>query len=189
VPDRYIAQPFVASSPEAEVMGRSMLAFSQNLQAELIKPILPKHSLDDIDPDQWYPAQSWFDALKEIHETMGGQSSQALVALGKQVVESATMPPEIQTIADVLKALNIIHHINIRNVHPEEGYTLEQLGDQHYRIYVNTPSTTYGIYGYLWGMCARYCGDDEDFELEIVDNPNSEVHPGMAFELKWGKYI
>jgi len=187
--ERYVAKPFVAGSPEALVIGQTVLAFSQNLEAEVIAPLLPKHGLGDVDPEKWYPHQAWMDVLKDVNDHFGGRASQAFVAFGKQVVENVVMPPEIQTIPDVLNALHAIHHLNLQNVPEDEGYVVEQLGDKHYMVYENTPNPSYAIYGFIWGLVARYCPDDEDFVVEIVDNPKPAETPGTAFEIQWGEGV
>jgi hypothetical protein len=180
----YTAKPFVAGTPEAEVLGQTVLAFAENLRADLIKPLLPKHGLDNIQPDKWYPHQSWMNVLKEIQEMPG--SSEMFVAFGKQVVKSAAMPPEMKTIPDALNALHDIHHMNLRNIPPEEGYVVEQKGPKHYYVYENTPNPSDAIYGFIWGLCARFKQPGESFSVTPRENPNSHQTPGQLFEVKWG---
>lgn len=185
----YVAKPFVAGTPQAEVIGQVVLAFSQNLEAAQIAPLLPKYGLDNVDPDQWYPHQNWMNVLRDIAQDDTGASSSALVAFGKQVVETAVMPPEIDTIPKALNALHAIHHMNLRNIPEEEGYTIVEKGPQHYWVYHNTPNPGDTIYGFLWGLAARYKGDGERFVVRIIDNPNPDDVPGSLFEVKWGAAV
>ncbi|NOK85843.1 MAG: hypothetical protein GFH27_549375n21 [Chloroflexi bacterium AL-W] len=182
---QYVAQPFVAGTPEAEVIGQTMIAFSENLQADIIKPILDKHGLTEISADKWYPHQLWMDILKEMNDTMAGGASSAFVAFGREVVQKAAMPDAIQTIPDALNALHAIHHANLRNIPAEEGYSIEVVAEQHYIVYHNTPNPEDAIYGFLWGMAARFKKPHETFVVRMIDNPAPEK-ARSAYEIKWG---
>lgn len=177
----YIAKPFVAGTPEALVLGQVVQAFLSNLEAHLIEPLLPKHGLDNIDPEKWYPHQAWLDTLKDLSEMPGG--STALVAFGKKVVETAAMPPEIDSIPKVLAALQAIHHLNLRNIPAEEGYWLEEKEDNVIHVYHNTPNPQDAIYGFLWGLAQRFRAPGERFVVKIIQTE----HPGGVFEVRWGK--
>lgn len=181
----YVAQPYTAGTPEAEVRGGTMLAFTQNLAADVMQPILERHGLDSIDPDTWYSHQLWMDILKDIETEMAGSASSTLVAFGRQVVESASMPEEIQTIPDAMQSLHAIHHANLRNVPEEEGYMIREVGPRHYIVYHNTPNPDDAIYGFLWGMAARFKGEDETFTVRKVDNDRPS-QARSAFEVTWG---
>lgn len=184
----YVAQPYVAGTPQAEVTGQAMIAFAQNLQADVIRHILEKHGMTHIDPETWYPHQVWLDILKDMDTTMGGDASSAFVAFGKQVVRTAVIPPEIRTIPDMLNALHAIHHANLRNIPPEEGYTVEARGERHYIVYHNTPNPEDAIFGFLWGLAARFKGPDEMFSVRMIDNPRPDI-ARSAYQVTWGSRI
>jgi len=182
----HVAQAYVAGTPEAEVIGQAVSAFVDNMEAETISPILPKHGFDNINPDKWYPHQSWLNVLHDMEAEVGGQASMAFVAFGKQVVQSAVMPDTLKTIPDVLNALHDIHHLNLRNVPDEEGYSLEKRGDTDYIVFHNTPNPDHVIYGFLWGLAARFKSPSEQFVVRILpENPRPDICRS-AFEVKWG---
>jgi hypothetical protein len=182
---QYVAKPFVAGTPEALVLGQTVAAFSSNLQAEEIAHLLPKYGFDQIDPEKWYPHQNWMNLLQEISQITDGETS--LVAFGKEVVRTAAMPPELDSIPKVLDALHAIHHINLRNIPEEEGYKIEHLGEGHALVYHNTPNPDTAIYGFLWGLAARFKAPNETFTVVQVPNPKPDEIPGTVFEVKWGK--
>ena len=177
----YIAKQFVAGTPEALVIGQTVKAFAENLEAEIIEPLLPKYGLDNLDPEKWYPHQAWMNVLRDVSELPGGNN--ALVALGKKVVETALMPPEIDSIPKVLHALHAIHHLNLRNVPEDEGYTIEEVSERLYRVVHNTPNPKDAIYGFIWGLAQRFRAPGEPFTVRIVESE----HPGGVFEVAWGK--
>lgn len=177
---KYIAKPFVAGTPEALVLGQVVQAFLSNLESYVIQPLLPKYGLENIDPEKWYPHQSWFNVLKELSEMPGG--STALVAFGKKVVETAVMPPEINSIPKILAALHAIHHMNLKNIPADEGYWLEEVEDQVIYVYHNTPNPPDAIYGFIWGLVQRFRAPGEAFMVRILPSD----HPGGVFEVRWG---
>ncbi len=181
----YVAKPFVAGTPEAEVIGQTMISFVNNLESSITRPVMEKHGLSEIDPEKWYPHQVWMDILKEIEDSMGAQSTMTFVAFGRQVVKNAVMPDAIQTIPDALNALHAIHHANLRNVPEDEGYKIKEVNENHYIVYHNTPNPDDAIYGFLWGMAARFVGDDELFIVERIENDRPEI-ARSAFEVRWG---
>lgn len=183
---RYVAKPYIAGTPQAEVIGQTMISFVDNLEAQTIQPILEKHGFTQIEADKWYSHQLWMDILKDMDDSLGGQSTSAFVAFGRQVVKNAVMPPQIQSIPDALNALHAIHHANLRNIPAEEGYEIEVKGEKHYIVYHNTPNPDDAIYGFLWGMAARFKGEDESFTVKQIENPAPE-RARSAFEITWGK--
>ncbi len=181
----HVAKPYIAGTPQAEVIGQTMVAFLDNLQADVTRPALVQHGIEMIDPEEWYPHQVWMDVLKTIETNLGGGASMTFVAFGRKVVETAVMPDTMKSIPDALNALHAIHHANLRNVPEEEGYSIEAKSDNHYIVYHNTPNPDDAIYGFLWGMAARFKGDDEVFLVEKIDNPKPEI-ARSAFLVKWG---
>lgn len=182
----YVAKPFVAGTPEAIVIGQTMLAFLENIQVDSLRPILEKHNALDIDPEQWYPHQIWMDILKDVQIDLGeGEASVTFVAFGRKVVETAVMPPELKTIPDVLHALHAIHHANLRNIPEEEGYIVVEKGPKHYIVYHNTPNPDDVIYGFLWGLAARFKAPEERFIVEAIEIDRLNI-ARSAFSIKWG---
>lgn len=183
----YVAKPFVAGTPEAIVIGQTMLAFLENIQVDSLRPILEKHNATDIDPEKWYPHQTWMDILRDVQDSLDeGEASVTFVAFGRKVVEAAVMPPEIKTIPDVLHALQAIHHANLRNIPEEEGYIIEERGEKNYVVYHNTPNPDDAIYGFLWGLAARFKQPQERFIVEMIENDRPDI-ARSAFSVRWGE--
>lgn len=183
---KYVAEEFVAGSPDAQVIGQTMASFLENVQADVMQPTLAKFDIEKIDPEKWYPHQLWMDVLKELKQTLGGNAQSAFVAFGRGVVEKAVMPPELETIPDVLNALHAIHHANLQNIPEDEGYFIEKVAEKHYRVYENTPNPSDVIYGFIWGVCARFRGKGERFVVEVIKNPKPKKYVGTCFDVKWG---
>ncbi|MEL7434911.1 MAG: hypothetical protein AAFN11_13280, partial [Chloroflexota bacterium] len=164
---------------------QTMQGFIDNIRTELIRPVLKKHDIEEIDPEKWYPHQLWMDILKDIKDSLGSEAQSAFIAFGRAVVEKAVMPPEMKTIPDVLNALHAIHHMNLQNVPEDEGYKVEKIADKHYRVYENTPNPVDAMYGFIWGICARYYQRGERFTVEVIDNPKPDDFVGTCFDVRW----
>jgi len=182
----YVAKPYIAGTPQAEVLGQTVQAFSENLESAIIAPLLPQHNLDHIVPDAWYPHQSWMNVLRDIDIQLGSHASSAFVAFGKQVVSTALMPQSLKSVPDVLYALHDIHHMNLRHIPAEEGYRVEKDDAGAYLVYHNTPNPDDVIFGFLWGLVARYKRPSEAFSVRMLHkNPRPEICRSV-FEVKWG---
>lgn len=181
---RYIAKPYISGSPDTQILGSVMNIFFENPDAAVGIPLLAEHGLVDIDPEKWYSYQIWLDVLRHLSEVLG--SDEAFISIGRKSVEKAVIPPEVDSIPAMLSLLHDIHDLNVRNLSPGEGYHIEKKGDNHYWEYQNTPNPDELIYGYIWGLVARFKKPNEHFVVRMIPNPDQELHPGTIYEVKWG---
>lgn len=178
---KYVAQPFVASSPEAEVKGWSILGFVENVDARWVAPLRAKYHLDTLDPEAWYPHQMLLSFFKDMSETRGSMS--ALVMACRTIVKHSPMPPEIDTLPEAMQFLQTMYRMNHRNVPEEEGLFIEELDENHYMLYDNTPFPSELGYGYIWSIVSRFAPSEDSFLVQQVENPNPDEHPGRAYEV------
>ncbi len=144
---------FQPSTPEAEFLGAILMTFTNNLRADVIQPVLKRHGLEDIQPDQWYPQQPVLNVLREIEQR---HTFEELVAIGMKVMEFSPLPPTIHDIESALLFLNVGHHMTARNIHPEENIQVEKLSPTHFRVTSNAPSPAFLAYGTIWGFVRRF---------------------------------
>jgi hypothetical protein len=182
---KYVAQKFVAPSPEAETMGYVLTIYLHNLRSEDIAPILEKHGISSIEPDQWYPMQRALDIQRDIY-TSDENVSEKLVAAGIQYAQTNPFPPEIKTISDVLYILSQASGRASRNTPDGYGFTLKVMSEKHLWMFSNTPYDDDGVYGLLWGLANRFKPETDLFVVRIIDNPDPETYPGTCFDIKWG---
>jgi len=180
----YVAQPYVSGSPNSEIQGVSMTSLIDNVEADMVAPLLAKHGLANPDLTSWHPFQTWLNVLKDLGNALG--SSNAYIAIGRRAVENVILAPEVNSIPTVLPLLQIIYGVYIRNTPEGEGYFIEKKGETQYWMYHNTPHPDDLIYGYIWGLVARFKKPDEHFIVRILPNPHPEIHAGTVFEVKWG---
>ena len=53
-------------NPEMEILGQTLLAYLDNVQADIIEPIFRKRGMTNPDPEKWYPLQPVLDVLKAM---------------------------------------------------------------------------------------------------------------------------
>jgi hypothetical protein len=182
---KYVAQKFIAPSPDAQVIGFTLKTYLRSLRADDIAPILAKHGLPEIDPNQWYPMQRALDVQKDINDT-NENVSEVLVAAGIQFAQDWSIPPETKTIADALHMLRQLSKQVDRCVPDGFGFTIQEVCEKHVRMFHNTPYDDHSVYGLLWGLVKRLKPQGNMFVVRIIENPDPEAYPGTCFEIKWG---
>jgi hypothetical protein len=149
---------YKVSSPSLEIIGGMIVAiwsaFPDNFQ-KLVRDILLKHGVADINPQDWYLLQPVLDAIKEIEEKFGHH---ILTQVGEQAAMKAPMPPEITTFDACLAALNVTVQKMHRGGSPG-GYQVQEEKGQgfiRYRVTASTPFPCSITRGYLESFARRF---------------------------------
>ena len=179
---KYAAQEYVASSPDAEILGAALLALVQNLKADELLPVLKKYGLDKMDPNTWYPQQLILDFYKGMADNTIN-ISENLVAIGIKAVETVPQDPNAKTLEEAILASNMTNKQIMRNVPEEEGFAIAESRPGYLLIIDNTPYPADTMYGYLWGLAKRYKSPGGTFRVVRVDNPVPDRFPGRALEV------
>lgn len=58
-------------------------------------------------------------------------------------------------------------------------------GPKDYVVYHNTPNPDDAIYGFLWGLAARFKAPEERFVVEFIENDKPDI-ARSAFSVRWG---
>jgi hypothetical protein len=116
-----------------EISGNTLLAYVDNVQADIIEPIFRKRGITDVDPEKWYPLQPVLDVLKELHDNPAATVN--LIAIGVKIAEYGVEPEDIinAPLPVVLEHWNDHLHINFRNGNPGQIIT-EKVHDKFYKI-------------------------------------------------------
>lgn len=143
---------FVAFDTRVEVSGISMLSVISAM-GEKVKPVLEKHGLGNIEPDKWYPIQSYLNFYKEIAESRGYSIN--LMKIGMMVPEKATFPPELKTIQDAFLKLDEAYHMNHRG--GDFGhYYARIVGPRQIDVVAHNPFPCDLDYGIVQGLARRF---------------------------------
>ncbi len=178
----YMPILFVAPSPESETLGGPLLGLIQNIRADEIRPILKKHGLDAIEADKWYPLQSVLNVFRDIIESRENVNEE-LVAIAVKTVDTAALPPEINSVEGALGFIGQLVKSTNRYVPDDYGIFVD-INSPHYALVTNnTPLPETPIFGYLWGLINRFKAPDQIFSVKALPTePGSPV----VFSVRWG---
>ncbi len=153
---------YTAFDPESKVIGQAMLGFQAAADQAIIKPLMIKHGLVNIQPDQWYPLQKWLDVLSGIDENADKIANMlTFVDIGRKVAESVYIPEEADRFAKEQGYVEFMHKFAtltfVREHQGEVGqYTTDKLNDHHIRFTIMTPYPPDVVYGVIHGFATRY---------------------------------
>ncbi len=156
-------------TPGTEVIGQAMLSYIENIQADVILPLLEKHKLRDIQPDRWYPLQPWLDVIwDELAPRTDFEST--MIAVGLKVVEFALTPPEMKhvTLGQMLEGWDIHFHANHRNGEVGRIVT-EKINDKTYKTthqHIYPDGLNYGL---AYGFARQILPKGTPFKVEYED--------------------
>ena len=184
---RYVAQQYIASSPEAEVIGSLVSSLIDNLKADEIRPIIDGHNPQhvELDVNGWYPQQVILDIQKAIAEKQVN-ASENLVAIGVKSVDHLQFAPEVQTIEQAIAAFNAIAKQTHRNIPDSETILVVESRPGRVVVVNNTPYPSDNIYGVLWACARRFTPAGAAFTVRGIENPDPGRLPGTAYEITWG---
>jgi hypothetical protein len=160
---------FVAFDSRVESKGAAILATLKGLPFD-IEPVLSAHGLSPLDPDGWYPQQSWLDALRAISQ-LPGVSSLELVSIGMKIPETADWPPNVTTLDEALFSIDVAYHLNHRG--GEIGYyKAERIDDQTIRVTCHNPFPSDLDYGIVYGVARMFRLQGKEFFVDRADSPS-----------------
>lgn len=174
---------YVAAAKNVEVTGYAFSSIVTNVLSDEIKPVLEKYGFAKLELEAWYPQQMVLDALLAIHDHVG--DSLALVAVGRQVIDAATLPPEIITFEQGVNAISMIHDMNHRNLPEGVGIFVEKLGEHHLQVTNATPYPDDLIYGYLYSIINRFAPEKSHPSLKYNNTSNINSDENMVYDITY----
>lgn len=148
---------YTSFEPNVELNGKSALAFLTNLMHDDMAPILAKHGLAQISPDEWYPIQSVLNLLSEIADHLDSTSSFVSIGIAAANQGIAALPPAIQNmpLADFFVQYEKIYQTRHRG--GDSGYMLvEQPNEHHIVIHACNPYPDDLNYGVIYGYTRHF---------------------------------
>ncbi|MFH0825778.1 MAG: hypothetical protein V2B18_23735 [Pseudomonadota bacterium] len=97
-----------------EVLGEVIAAFIAGFPEGTEKmgsAVLEKHGIRNPRPGEWYPLQSFLEAMKEIADLFGGY---ILTRIGERIAFNAVLPPGLNSLDQCLKSIDVAYHMNHR---------------------------------------------------------------------------
>lgn len=142
---------YLAFDPSIEINGRTASAFLTNILTDDMAPILPKHGLNQINPDAWYPVQSILDAMSDIADQIGTTSSLVSIGIAAGELGTETLPPAVQamSLGDFFVQYEKIYQTRHRG--GDSGYMrVAQPEANHIVLHARTPYPDDVMYGVIY---------------------------------------
>ena len=119
---------------------------------DVVHKLLADAGVDRIDPGRWYD----FDWASRIYFEIGAVVGRnALIEVGRKMIETAEFPPGIDSIPTLLQSLDAAYRLNARG--PDIGQITCTIEDEHSATSVWTPKFPCALsVGILEGACRRY---------------------------------
>ncbi|MEP7289691.1 MAG: hypothetical protein ABI947_28400 [Chloroflexota bacterium] len=172
---------FIASTPNAEVLGESILGYKKCIKHDEIEPILLKYELHDVRAEDWYSHQMILNVLRDIEERKSNVS-ESLVAVGIKIMELATIPESVNSIEAVLQSLGVVYHLHHRNV-SEIGWSVKSLGPRHMHVIPDQPYPEDLTYGVVWGAVKRFKSMGSMFTVIPINWKNDQAP--TFYDVEW----
>ena len=151
-------------SSDTEVIGQALMDFEQAVGGENFRPLLDKHGLKNIQPDEWYPGDRWVAVLNEISDM--GNSMFDFVSIGINQISTLVMPPELEDLS-LLEKIHMAEEIYKMNYRGTDvgSVTVEAIGDTHAKIMIRSFEPSDLWYGAAYGFMKRFASEGTDFKV------------------------
>ncbi len=182
--------PKYVAPPNANILGIAIKAFVESILYEDIKPFFETmmrengYASPEIQDMEWYPLQMILDMDKKIAASPGG--STLLVSIGTKVIETALLPPEIDSIAKCITLLRDISDMNLQNVPSHINYRDIVIEDRRVSFVDATVFPHDLVYGYVFGLARRFKnpGTFPVVHRTYLDETNPDAD-GATYEIVW----
>lgn len=171
---------FVAFEPNVEVLGISMLSVTEAM-GEQAYGVMEKHGLINIDPESWYPQQTYLDAYHEL-STLGFFN---MVSVGMKVPDNAKFPP-VNSVEEALKLLNTAYQMNHRGGDIGE-YRYEKVNESEARMICRTPYPSDFDYGLIYRLVQKFAPKGSHVVVVRDENAPSRKNgdDSCTYIVKW----
>src|ERR1700694_4785142 len=156
---------YISFSSDAQVAGRVILSTFDAIGPGTT-PFLEKYALTNIDPDGWYPQQTFLNALKEIINRTDGNFLD-LVGVGLEIAKRSLFPPQVDDVEAGLLALDMAYQKNNHGAeHSNVGrYHIQKISDSQIDIVAENPFPCDMVYGVLYGTVRRFKRANRDYVI------------------------
>lgn len=177
--------------PEAKISGYAMSSLLKSiLFDEIIKPhfeeVMRQYGFAeaDIQPEEWYSLQMYHDLMKVLREK--SQDTLVLVSIGIKAIETAILPPEIDSIPTGMQMLMDTHHLNLRNIPEHDRYRDLVIEDRRITVVEQTSFAHDIMYGYIYGLANRFRpeGTSPVIKRTYLDEADPDAD-GALYEVTW----
>ncbi|MBN2305877.1 MAG: hypothetical protein JXQ72_15445 [Anaerolineae bacterium] len=155
---------FMAKYPNAKMIGAGMLSIFEAM-GETAKPYLVKHGLDPLEAEKRYALQQYIDTLYDILENEPNVMSN-MVGIGIYIVDTAHLPPDMDTLEKALNSLEVIWQMHTQNA--GQNWDCNKVDDSTFLVTNQGPIPPDVEYGVVYGFVRKFAGH-RSFTVEYED--------------------
>ncbi|MEM6281302.1 MAG: hypothetical protein AAF787_03840 [Chloroflexota bacterium] len=172
---------FEAFHPENQTLGRAIMVTIEATQYRNIDPLLAKHGLAKLEPENWYSQPADLALLEDINNTMD------FVAIGMKIPDRVEYGVPVKTVGDALTLLDNGYRHNHRG--PDVGgFHTTWTGDRSLQIVCHTPYPSDLEYGIIYRLVQKYRPVDSGLfsVMRTPDTPNRKLGADTCtFDVSW----
>jgi len=154
---------FMVYHSDSEVSGQVMLD-SIHAMGRAARSVVNKHIIGELDPDGWYPQQTWLDILREAADEM----QLDLLTIGNRVAANFQMPDGAFSLSRLLELVEDSYHTTHRHADPVH-VSATQVAEREVHIVDNSPYPDEFQYGVIFGLFQKLMPMDANLTVRYDD--------------------
>ncbi len=149
---------FQAFEKNVDVCGKAVLSIIKGMEyfEEKALEILAENGIHHPIPEEWYSQQAWLDAFRKIYMEIGPY---ALYSIGKKIPDSAHFPPDIDSLENALRSIDVAYHMNHRGG-AIGNYNFNKSADGSISLVCENPYPCEFDRGIIEGIARKFAPDE-----------------------------
>lgn len=186
---------YISFSPNAQVLGQTVLAFVECTNKANIMPYLSRqgflgrHGFEPIRAEKWYPLQSWLYVLSDLSEESAHSAMFDFVSIGMKMLETSLFPAEFHTLSieEVFQQWNDFYLMNHQGDDVGEFIT-EVIDEKNIRITARIPYPDDLFYGLFYAITRQFLPRGTRFTLSYDEEIPRRDEGGdvTIYDIVWG---
>jgi hypothetical protein len=169
-----------------EVKGQSIMAVvsAMSLIQKRALKILADRGITPLEKETWYPLDRILEAFHAIHQEIGPNT---IRAVGRKIPENAQFPPDIVTVEDALRSIDVAYKMNHRGPGSIGGYHFTTTSERTGKMVCDNPYPCPMDEGLLEAMGERFRPKDSLW-VRVEHQPGSCRVSGAtacSFKITW----
>jgi hypothetical protein len=121
-----------------EVKGQSIMAMvaAMSITRNRALKILADQGITPLENERWYPMDKFLEAIRTLQKEIGPNTTKAV---GRKIPENAMFPPNIRTLEDAFRSIDMAYRMNHRGSGSIGGYHYTRVGDRSAQMLCDNP--------------------------------------------------
>ena len=169
-----------------EIKGQSIMAVvaAMALVQERALKMLAEQGITPLEKERWYPMERFLKVFRTIQTEIGVNT---LKAVGRKIPENAMFPPDIVTIEDGYRSIDVAYRMNHRGPGNIGGYHYSPLGERTGKMVCDNPYPCPMDEGLLQAIGKRFRPADSVW-VGVEHEPGAcrtDGAPSCTFHISW----